>query len=328
MKLLASWWTAASIAIISPSLSLAASLTEAQASGKHYSCEYDTPSFFGERTYLRARVIGRDYIVEFSEKEEHPHDGIGMYRIGKWGYYWIDDGEQVHASKLDLEKVDALHQELFERPYIFSTLLIDAPDDSAVCEPTAPFEVEPAKHDYKNTTADKINEIRGWYDKQIAILDGLTFKKLAPRPHPKEFEKAKGYAGAGGYTLDYFTTWERGGTMLRLRFFARATAEERDLCWARSHCAQVATTPEGKEIFALRRSMGPHREPKVGHEYSVDIEGTVVVITWTDWSHESGTSVRSYHEFAPNQLGYLVDSLEGISSVELLRFPDMSVLEH
>jgi hypothetical protein len=52
----------------------------------------------------------------------------------------------------------------------------------------------------------------------------------------------------------------------------------------------------------------------------------LVTLSWLHWTRSEGEIISRSHEFAPNELETLVDSLEIATSGDLVRFPNMSVM--
>ena len=158
-------------------------------------------------------------------------------------------------------------------------------------------------------------------------VDLIPFTKLLPNPHPRGFDRVKGYAYWNQYFLEFHTTSSGEPSRLLLSFSDTASSPQLEACWSEYACDFAATTPRGREIYSTWTMVGGSRPgPKV-REYYVDVEGTLVILLWTHSSASSeGRPVSRSHEFAPNELERLIDSLEIVTSSGLIRFPGMRVM--
>jgi hypothetical protein len=158
-------------------------------------------------------------------------------------------------------------------------------------------------------------------------VDRIAFTKLLPNPRPSGFDRVQGYAYWNQYFLEFQTMVSGESSKLVFSFSDTASSPQLETCWSEDACDFVATTPKDREIYSTWTMVGSSRPgPKV-REYYANVEGTLVILLWTHSSAPSeGRPVSRSHEFAPNEIERLIDSLEIATSLGLIRFPGMRVM--
>jgi hypothetical protein len=157
-------------------------------------------------------------------------------------------------------------------------------------------------------------------------VDRISFTKLLPNPRPSRFDRIQGYAYWDNYGLEFKNNRSGEHSGLRIEFSETSRWPRLERCWSERDCDFVATTPNSRKIYSTWKHVGSGRPRQEVREYYVDIEGTLVILSWPHWTRSEGKPVFRSHEFAPNELETLIDSLETATSGDLLRFPNMSVL--
>lgn len=159
-----------------------------------------------------------------------------------------------------------------------------------------------------------------------AHVDPIPFTKLLPDPRPRGFDRVQGYAYWNNYGLEFQTNGSGEHSQLRIRFSETARLPRLKTCWSERACDLVATTPKGRKIYSKKTNVRSSRPGSKVREYYVDIEGTLVILSWPHSTQGEGRNAFRSHEFAPNELESLIDSLEVATSDDLVRFPNMSVM--
>jgi hypothetical protein len=159
-----------------------------------------------------------------------------------------------------------------------------------------------------------------------AHVDPIPFTKLLPNPLPSGFDRIQGYAYWNTYGLNFQTNSSGEHSQLGIGFSETARLPRLKTCWSERACDLVATTPKDRKIYSTRTNAGSSRRSQKAREYYVDIEGTLVILSWPHWTQSEGKNIFRSYEFAPNELETLIDSLEVATSDDLVRFPNMSVM--
>jgi hypothetical protein len=162
-------------------------------------------------------------------------------------------------------------------------------------------------------------------------VDQIPFSKLLPDPLPSGFDRIEGSAYWNMYALSFRTDISGEHSGLGIQFWETKRFPRLKTCWPERTCELVATTSKSHKIYSRRTNL--ERYPDVptppspkAPTYYVDIEGTLVTLSWLHWTRSEGEIISRSHEFAPNELETLVDSLEIATSGDLVRFPNMSVM--
>jgi hypothetical protein len=159
-----------------------------------------------------------------------------------------------------------------------------------------------------------------------AHVDPIPFTKFLPNPLPSGFDRIQGHAYWDTYGLSFQTNSSGEHSQLGIGFSETARLPRLKTCWSERACDLVATTPKGRKIYSTRTNARSSRRRPEARKYYVDIEGTLVILSWPHWTRSEGKNIFRSHEFAPNELERLIDSLEIATSDDLVRFPNMSVM--
>jgi hypothetical protein len=157
-------------------------------------------------------------------------------------------------------------------------------------------------------------------------VDQIPFSKLIPRPLPTGFDRIQGYAYWDMYGLEFQRNRSGEHSQLRIGFSETKRLPRLKTCWSEHACDLVATTSRGRKIFTPKKRRGSSRPGSKAREYYVDIEGTLVILSWPHWRRSEGKNVFRSHEFAPRELERLIDLLGRATSNDLVRFPNMSIM--
>jgi hypothetical protein len=157
-------------------------------------------------------------------------------------------------------------------------------------------------------------------------VDRIPFSKLLPRPRPNGFDHVQGYVYWNKYGVEFQTNRSGESSQLRIQFSETARMPGLKTCWSERDCDLVATTSKGRKIYATKTNIGSRRRVRNAREYYVDMEGTLVFLSWPHWEKIEGRKVTRSHEFASSELETLIDSLEIATSSGLVRFPNMSIM--
>ena len=162
-------------------------------------------------------------------------------------------------------------------------------------------------------------------------VDQIPFSKFLPNPLPSGFDRIEGNAYWNTYGLNFKKDKLDEHSQIFIGFSESKRSPRLKACWSERTCELVATTSRSRKVYARRKnaeSKGdyPKQPSPKARNYYVDIEGTLVTLSWLHWTRSEGGNVFRSHEFAPNELETLVDSLEIATSDDLLRFPNMSVM--
>jgi hypothetical protein len=157
-------------------------------------------------------------------------------------------------------------------------------------------------------------------------VDQIPFSKLLPNPLPSGFDRIEGSAYWNVYGLNFKTSSLGEYSTLSIMFWETKRFPRLKTCWSEHACDFVATTPKGRNIYSAWKHVGDSRLGQKERVYYLDLEGTLVHLSWSSWTRSEGEMIFRSHEFAPNELETLIDSLEIATSGDLVRFPNMSVM--
>jgi hypothetical protein len=159
-----------------------------------------------------------------------------------------------------------------------------------------------------------------------AHLDRIPFTKLLPYPLPGGFDRVEGYAYWNQYGLQFRTSSPGEYSELRINFSDPASSTRLETCLSEGKCDFVTTTPKNRKIYSAWTNSGSVQARQGVREYYAEVQDTLVILSWPHATSSEGTRAARSHEFAPNELETLIDSLEFATSFDLMRFPGMSVM--
>jgi hypothetical protein len=178
----------------------------------------------------------------------------------------------------------------------------------------------------QGAVARKLQPLLDMATNKNADVDRIPFTKYLPKPRPGGFDRIQGYAYWNKYGLEFQRSRSGEHSQLRIEFSETARSSGLKTCWSERDCDIAATTPKGRKIYSMWTHVGSSRPRQKMLEYYLDLEGTLVILSWHHWKQSEGKPVFRRHEFAPNELEALIDSLEIATSSELARFPHMSIM--